>query len=437
MAGAPRRLPVPARVGIALAALIAAFATASMTAPVAGAAADPRAEPVVVEVFWGDGCGYCEALLDDLAELSTRLAGFDVVTYEVWRNPANRALMEQRAAALGVRAEAVPFTIVDGTQSWLGYTAAIGRQIEAAIVAALGGTPTTADPPGDTPAETVIDVPLLGEVDVQGRSLALTTVFIALVDGFNPCSLWVLTVLLALVLHTGSRRRVAFIGGTFLVVTTLIYGLFIVGIYSALSFVGALGWIRGVVAVFALTFGLVNVKDYLWFKVGPSLTIADEHKPGIFRQARGLVRPGISLPAAMVGAGVMAAGVALVEIPCTAGFPVIWSDLVNAAGASRATFAVLLALYLLIYLFDELLVFGAAVVTMRVTKLQERHGRVLKLVGGMVMITIAVTILVAPEAMDSPTGVLRVFGAALAASALVAAIDRIVRKTGDRAPVDA
>jgi hypothetical protein len=283
----------------------------------------------------------------------------------------------------------------------------------------------------------VIDVPLLGEVDVQGRSLALTTVFIALVDGFNPCSLWVLTVLLALVLHTGSRRRVAFIGGTFLVVTTLIYGLFIVGIYSALSFVGALGWIRGVVAVFALTFGLVNVKDYLWFKVGPSLTIADEHKPGIFRRARGLVRPGISLPAAMVGAGVMAAGVALVEIPCTAGFPVIWSDLVNAAGASRATFAVLLGLYLLIYLFDELLVFGAAVVTMRVTKLQERHGRVLKLVGGMVMITIAVTILVAPEAMDSPTGVLRVFGAALAASALVAAIDRIVRKTGDRAPVDA
>jgi thiol-disulfide isomerase/thioredoxin len=142
-------LPLPARVGIALAALIVAFATVSMTAPVAGAAADPRAEPVVVEVFWGDGCGYCEALLDDLDELSTRLTGFEVVTYEVWRNPANRALMEQRAAALGARAEAVPFTIVDGTQSWLGYTAAIGRQIEAAIVAAIGST----DPITDTPAE--------------------------------------------------------------------------------------------------------------------------------------------------------------------------------------------------------------------------------------------------------------------------------------------
>jgi cytochrome c biogenesis protein CcdA len=112
----------------------------------------------------------------------------------------------------------------------------------------------------------VIEVPLAGDMDLSGRSTLLATVLIALVDGFNPCSLWVLTVLLALVLHTGSRRRVIAIGGTFLVVTTLIYGLFIVGVYSTLGLVSAMDGIRLVVAAFALTFGLVNVKDFFWFK---------------------------------------------------------------------------------------------------------------------------------------------------------------------------
>ena len=56
-----------------------------------------------------------------------------------------------------------------------------------------------------------------------------TGVYHALVDGVNPCSLWVLTMLLALVLHSGSRRRVMAVGGTFLLVTSLMYGLYIVG----------------------------------------------------------------------------------------------------------------------------------------------------------------------------------------------------------------
>ena len=380
-------------------------------------------EPVIVEVFWGDGCPYCEDLLDALDRLADDLSGFVVEDHEVWYDEDGRDLMFARAAELGVDVQAVPFTVI-GEESWVGYSTQIERQIEAAIVVRLPGAAPIDLPDDDG---TRIDVPLVGDVDVAGRSLLLTTVLIAFVDGFNPCSLWVLTVLLALVLHTGSRHRVALIGGTFLLVTTAIYGLFIVGVYSALSFVGALGWIRGVVALFALTFGVINVKDFFWFKVGPSMTISDEHKPGIYRQARALGRPGAALPAVMAGAAVMAAGVALVEIPCTAGFPVIWSDLVATADTSTATFALLLGVYLLVYLFDELLVFGAAVVTMRATKLQERHGRVLKLIGGMVMITIAVTILFAPDVMNTIGGVLMVFLISVTASGAVALADHVVR----------
>jgi glutaredoxin len=395
---------------------------------------DEQQPEVVIDIYWGDGCPFCEDAIEHLTAFADAEVGIEVQTFEVWFDAENRTRMERVADELGVRSDAVPFIVV-GDRSWTGFNGAIGRSIEAAAIELREDTrPPDERPPTEGPSSAVIDVPFVGDMELAGRSTLLATVLIALVDGFNPCSLWVLTVLLALVLHTGSRTRVIAIGGTFLVVTTLIYGLFIVGVYSTLGLVGAMDGIRLVVAAFALTFGLVNIKDFLWFKKGVSLTIPDDQKPGIYRRVRGLVRPGVGLPAALAGTVVMAGGTALIELPCTAGFPVIWSDLVRSAGVSGAEFASLLGVYLSIYLLDELIVFGAAVFTMRATKLQERHGRILKLVGGMVMVAIAVAIVFFPTAMESIGGVLAVFGVAVVASFVLAAAERMVR--GEKAHLD-
>lgn len=104
--------------------------------------------------------------------------------------------------------------------------------------------------------DAVLDVPLVGKVNLIFQPLLLSTSLIAFVDGFNPCSIWVLTMLLVLVLHSGSRRRVLLVGLTFLFTTALIYGMFIAGVFSILAFVSYLPWIYWVVALFALT-GLI------------------------------------------------------------------------------------------------------------------------------------------------------------------------------------
>jgi hypothetical protein len=72
--------------------------------------------------------------------------------------------------------------------------------------------------------DTIIDLPWLGPVDLGLQPLVVSTVLIAFVDGFNPCSIRVLTVLLALVIHSGSRRRILLVGAVYLVVTASIYG---------------------------------------------------------------------------------------------------------------------------------------------------------------------------------------------------------------------
>ncbi len=262
-------------------------------------------------------------------------------------------------------------------------------------------------------------------MDAANQSLALTTALIALVDGFNPCSLWVLSVLLALTLRTGSRGRVVTIGLVFIVVTALVYALFIAGMFTVLTVVSISPWVRVVVALVALAFAAVNIKDYFWFKEGLSFTIPDSKKSGIYSRIRSVSRTD-SMPALVGGTVVLAAGVSVIELACTAGFPVLWTNILTAQEVGVLTFVLLLLLYMLIYQLDELAIFGVAVVTLRASKLEEKHGRILKLVGGMLMLTLAVVMIVDPALMSDLGTALLIFGIAVVATLLVLLLHRVV-----------
>jgi glutaredoxin len=415
--------------GVRRTAIVCVAVLAAALLAVANPPAASAEEHAVITYFWGDGCPHCaaeKAFLDELVERDGRIR---VDAYEVWYDAAGRQRLEETAKAMSFTVSGVPVTVV-GDRHWVGFSAAIAQEIEDAVLALLAPAEQMVGPPA-IPEPEVIEVPLLGEVTAGQGSLALSTAAIAFVDGFNPCSLWVLTVLLALVLRSGSRRRVVLVGATFLVVTAAVYGLFIVGVFSVLSYVGFLPWIRAAVVVAALTFGLVNVKDYFLFKQGPSFTIAESRKAGIFSGAR-RVRTALSTEAstlAVVGvtAG-MALGVSLVELACTAGFPVIWSATLAAHDVGAGLFAGLLALYLGIYLLDEAVIFGAAVVTLRATRMQEQHGRQLKLVAGMVMLALAGVMAIEPALMSSITASVLVFASALGGAAVVMLVHGVWRR---------
>ena len=222
----------------------------------------------------------------------------------------------------------------------------------------------------------MIDVPLLGKVDLAGKSIWLSTLLIGIVDGVNPCSLWVLTILLAMIVRTESRKKTLIIGFVFLTVTSLIYALFITGVFTILSYISFMKWIQIGVAVVTLVMGLINFKDYFFFKQGVSLTIDEKHKPGIYERIRDVMNKSDNLWA-MIGATViLGVGVSLVEFSCTAAFPVVWSNLVVSAGVSTPTFIALLVFYMVLYQIDELVIFLIAVFTMRSNRMKEEQGQI-------------------------------------------------------------
>lgn len=399
-------------------------------------------EQVVIYVFRGEGCPYCRAEMEFLTVLKERYPQIAVRDYEIYYNEENRLYLRQMLAEHGKEPGGVPTTFI-GDRYWVGFSDAVAYQIEAAVASCL--QTACADPglnvvpvPAQTvpevaasgtdaalsPEETTISVPLIGEISLAGLSLGVSTALISFVDGFNPCSLWVLSLLLAMVLHSGSRRKIMIVGLTFLTVTSAVYVLFIVGLFSIFSFVGFIGWIQVVVALLALAFALINIKDYFWYKKGLSLTIADKHKPKIYRDMRGLLNSDKSTPALIGATAVMAMGITLVELPCTSGLPVLWTNIIAAHQVDTLMFILLLGLYMLIFLADELIVFGSVVLTLRASKFEEKHGRVLKLIGGMVMLVLAFVLFIDPALMNSLTNSLLIFGGAVLASGAVLMLHR-------------
>mgnify|MGYP001550934589 CR=1 FL=1 len=385
-------------------------------------------EPELV-VFHGEGCPHCARELAFLVGLGKRWPDLEIVTYEVWHDETNEALFRRYASAHDVEADGVPTTFLAG-RTWIGFSEVIGRDIEAAVAALDAGNdplPTTS---------TDIEVPGLGTVDVGSRSLLVATLLIGFADGMNPCSLWALSILLALVLHSGSRRRVLVVGTAFLAVTSALYGVYLIGAYSALDYASEMTWIRAAVAAVAGGFGLVHLRAYLTERPS-ALSIPDARKPTLYRRMRFLADPDRSLPAVLGGTVILAAGVSLLETPCSAGLPLLWTDMLAAQDVSGVGAALLFSVYLGVFLLDELVLFLVAVLTLRAAKLQERHGRALQLVSGSLMTTLAATMVLAPEYLETVPGTLAVLGAAGLLACVLAAVHTMESgRATDRPPVD-
>lgn len=426
--------------------------------------ADPE---VNIYFFYGEGCPHCAKAHGFLQELADSTPGAYLYEFEVYYVLENQDYFWAFTAKHNTEPQGVP-TIFIGDRFWVGYSDTIKAEVQGTINACLVGTcpdygreilppeifptkeptpeatvtPTqvkpdtiTVTPPGgetvtQTPEsddpDNLITLPLIGTIDLSNQSLFLSTLIISFVDGFNPCSIWVLTMLLAITLNAGSRKKVLIIGFVFIFVTGFIYALFIGGLFTVFKIINFIGWVQVIVAVVALIFGLVNIKDYFWYKEGISFTISDEKKPGIYKRIRQLMNPNESVWGLIIGTVVLAAGVSLVEFSCTAGFPMLWSNLMVSSEVSGSAFIGYLLVYMLIYQIDEMGIFLVSVFTLRKSKLEEKHGRILKLLGGILMLTLGGVMLINPNLMNNIGSSLVVFGAAFVVTVLILVIHRLI-----------
>ena len=226
--------------------------------------------------------------------------------------------------------------------------------------------------------------------------LPLFAVVLGLVDGFNPCAMWVLLFLLSLLVNLQSRRRMAAIGGTFVLVSGVAYYLFMTAWLGMFLLVGVSRWLEAALGLIAVAIGAVHVKDFIAPHRGLSLSIPDRAKPKIYARVRRIVYAE-NLTAALAMTLALAVMVNLVELLCTAGLPAVFTQVLSAHGLSWWEHHAYMLLYIVAYMLDDTAMLAIAIVTLSRRKVQERAGRVLKLVSGAAMITLGLLLILRPE----------------------------------------
>lgn len=387
--------------------------------PVLGATAAATPPPPVLHYFQAANCPHCQEAAPKLAALLKRYPTVELRRYDVWEKRADFELLRRLGSSAGQPAIATPAITVGG-RLWFGYSEQNAREIEATLrdcladgcpdaVAALAGP---APPP--TAATTITPPP-------GSRSLPLLTVSLALLDSFNPCAFFVLIFLLSLLVHVHSQRAMWLVGGTFVACSGIVYFLFMAAWLNLFLLAGHLRWLTAAAGGVALLVAALNIKDYFYFHLGPSLSIPEGAKPGLFSRMRALVR-GKSLPALLGGTLVLAVIANGYELLCTAGFPMVYTRALTMQQLDRWSYYGWLALYNLIYILPLFAIVTLFAVTLGHRKLSEEQGRLLKLLSGTMMLLLALLLLVAPQLLTSVwVSASLLPGALLLAAALVAA----------------
>jgi glutaredoxin len=338
-------------------------------------------EPVDIEVFTRPGCPHCAEAEHFLAGLARERPELRIVRRDVVADRAALDRLRALATTRGRTGLGVP-TFVVGGELVVGFTGpdTTGREIRRLLGQAI---------PSDDEGVTV---PLLGRVTARELGLPTFTVVLGLLDGFNPCAMWVLLFVLSLLVNLRDRGKMLAIGGTFVAVSGIVYFAFMAAWLNVFLVLGHSRLVESLLGVVAFGIGALNVKDFAAFRHGPSLSIPEAAKPGIYARVRRIVYAERLFPA-LAGAVVLAALVNLVELLCTAGLPALYTHVLARRALPTWQHYAYLGVYNVFYMLDDAIVLATAVVTLERYKLGERGGRWLKLLSGVVMMMLGVLLL--------------------------------------------
>ena len=376
--------------------MLVCIAWAAMASAVAAQPAETG--PPVLEVFVREECPHCADAKAFLPAFGRDRSWLRIVYRSVDRDPSARDDLMRHSRSAGVWPPGVPTFVIDG-RVLVGFEdAAHTGPALAELVAHRAPDLPAASAPADASESPVASVQTrwFGALSAERFGLPLFTLAMGLLDGFNPCAMWVLLFLLSMLVHLQDRKRMALVAGTFVIASGAMYYAFMAAWLNVFLLIGFTDAVRWALAVAASIMGGIHVKDFFAMGKGVSLSIPDSAKPGLYARVRSVLRAETALPS-LAAVAVLAVVVNFIEILCTAGLPAIYTAVLAQHQLAPAAHYGYLALYVAAYMLDDALMVTTAVIALGSRKLTERAGRWLKLLSGVIMLALASVMMLRPE----------------------------------------
>lgn len=373
---------------------------------------------VNIYLFHSYTCKHCKEEIKLLDELEKEYDNIKVYKYEVNEN-GNGELLKNISEIMGSKVTGTPYTIIGNKvfsgydyenskgrfkgaieyYSKYGYEDKVGEYISSIPLPSYEVKDT--DPDVDEYISNYISykvkLPLIGEVKLKKLTLPLITVVIGLADGFNPCAMWVLLFLISMLIGMKDKKRMWILGSTFLLISALIYLIFMMSWLNLANLLISVVWVRVIIAVVSLVGGFINLRGYIKHRKVSGCDVVDDKKRNkiITRIKKFTTEKNFWL--AILGVIVLAISVNVVELACSAGLPVMFIEILSLNNLTAIEEIIYIVLYMLFFLLDDFVVFVIAMTTLSLTGVSSKYGNLSKLIGGILMLFIGLLLMFKPE----------------------------------------
>jgi len=339
--------------------------------------------------FYLPSCSHCEAQEPFNEKLESEYPQINITRYDA-TTPAGSALLDKMLEDLGIEDEpAFPITIF-GNQvfSWESEDTT-GIAIEEALQQCLAGK---CPPPAGEEPRHKINLPLIGEIVLSDYSLPALAVILGLVDGFNPCAMWVLVYLISIIATLRDKKRIWLIVGSFVLASGILYFLFMTVWLNLFLFIGYVKAVTIVIGLVALGGGILQVKEVIETRGAIVCEVTDEESR---KKTMTKVQEIVSSPLTwgiLAGIIALAFTVNAVEFVCSAAVPAVFTRVLSLASLTTFQYYGYILLYVFFFMLDDLVIFGTAAFALT-SSLGDRYAKYTRPIGATILIILGLLLL--------------------------------------------
>jgi len=199
--------------------------------------------------------------------------------------------------------------------------------------------------------------------------------------------MWILIFLISMLIGMQDRRKMWIIGFAFIFVSALSYFLFITAWLQVMIFIGFIASIRAAIGIFALAGGSWNIYSYWKTRDSGCEIVSTDKRKKISQQIKDIIHEK-NMIIALLGVAVLAFSVNLIELLCSAGLPVIFTQMLAMNDLTTVQHYLYILLYIFFFMLDDLLVFIISMVTLEAFGITTKYTKYSHLIGGVLMLII-------------------------------------------------
>ncbi len=365
-------------------------------------------------LFYGDGCPHCAALEKYLDTYLKDKNDIKLYTYELWYHKENIEKYDQVHKILKQGGNGIPYLVIGETaitgfdekytperiENTIKYYRNIKYNDKVGVYLGVVEENIEVDNSETDKTEYIeseYNIPIIGKKKAKDVPLVLSSIIIGLVDGFNPCAMWILIFLISMLLGMENKRRKWVLGITFLLSSAIVYFLFLISWLNLAVFLNKISYIRLGISFIAIVFGMYSVLKFVSRKQDDGCEVVDsKNRKRIIKAIRRIVKEK-SFILALLGIVLLAISVNVIELLCSLGLPVMFSEILSINDVSNTSKIIYSLIYVFFFLIDDIIIFIIAMKTLEIKVISNKFGKYSHLIGGIIMVIIGVLMIWKPE----------------------------------------